>query len=228
MEIVLNGIKMGLVLAVLVGPVFFTIMQTSVERGFWSGVLVSLGVSVSDILFVTICYFGLVQFIPYFGLVQFIHDPEFKEYLAYVGAVILMLFGLYHAVIKSRRPLRTLDAANEKSWYRYFFKGFVINALSPMVPVFWIGAISVASLDFGYTQGYEFLFFFCVVLITVLATDLIKAYLADKLRRLVTQRLMMILNIVVGMMMILNIVVGICLFAFGIRLWLMAETFLQS
>ncbi len=209
MEIVLNGIKMGLVLAVLVGPVFFTIMQTSVERGFWSGVLVSLGVSVSDILFVTICYFGLVQFI---------HDPEFKEYLAYVGAVILMLFGLYHAVIKSRRPLRTLDAANEKSWYRYFFKGFVINALSPMVPVFWIGAISVASLDFGYTQGYEFLFFFCVVLITVLATDLIKAYLADKLRRLVTQRLMMILNIVVG----------ICLFAFGIRLWLMAETFLQS
>ena len=209
MEIVLNGIKMGLVLAVLVGPVFFTIMQTSVERGFWSGVLVSLVVSVSDILFVTICYFGLVQFI---------HDPEFKEYLAYVGAVILMLFGLYHAVIKSRRPLRTLDAANEKSWYRYFFKGFVINALSPMVPVFWIGAISVASLDFGYTQGYEFLFFFCVVLITVLATDLIKAYLADKLRRLVTQRLMMILNIVVG----------ICLFAFGIRLWLMAETFLQS
>lgn len=209
MEIVLNGIKMGLVLAVLVGPVFFTIMQTSVERGFWSGVLVSLGVSVSDILFVTICYFGLVQFI---------HDPEFKEYLAYTGAVILILFGLYHAVIKSRRPLRTLDAANEKSWYRYFFKGFVINALSPMVPVFWIGAISVASLDFGYTQGYEFLFFFCVVLITVLATDLIKAYLADKLRRLVTQRLMMILNIVVG----------ICLFAFGIRLWLMAETFLQS
>lgn len=209
MEIVLNGIKMGLVLAVLIGPVFFTIIQTSVERGFWSGVLVSLGVSVSDILFVAVCYFGLVQFI---------HNPEFKEYLAYAGGVILVLFGLYHAVIKSRRPLRTLDAANEKSGYRYFFKGFVINALSPMVPVFWIGAISVASLDFGYTQGYEFLFFFCVVLITVLATDLIKAYLADKLRRLVTQRLMMILNIVVG----------ICLFAFGVRLWLMAETFLQS
>lgn len=200
---------MGLVLAVLIGPVFFTIIQTSVERGFWSGVLVSLGVSVSDILFVAVCYFGLVQFI---------HNPEFKEYLAYAGGVILVLFGLYHAVIKSRRPLRTLDAANEKSGYRYFFKGFVINALSPMVPVFWIGAISVASLDFGYTQGYEFLFFFCVVLITVLATDLIKAYLADKLRRLVTQRLMMILNIVVG----------ICLFAFGVRLWLMAETFLQS
>ena len=209
MEILLNGLKMGLVLAVLVGPVFFTIIQTSVERGFWSGVLVSFGVSVSDILFVAVCYFGLVQFI---------HDPEFKVYLAYAGGAILVLFGLYHALIKSRRPLRALNAANEKSGYRYFFKGFVINALSPMVPVFWIGAISVASLDFGYTQGYEFLLFFCIVLATVLATDLIKAYLADKLRRLVTQRLMMILNIVVG----------ICLFSFGIKLWLMADTFLQS
>ncbi len=209
MEILLNGLKMGLVLAVLIGPVFFTIIQTSVERGFWSGVLVSLGVSVSDILYVGVCYFGLVQFI---------HDPEFKVYLAYAGGAILVLFGLYHAIVKSRRPLRTLDAANERSGYRYFIKGFVINALSPMVPVFWIGAISVASLDFGYTQGFEFLFFFCVVLATVLATDLIKAYLADKLRRLVTQRLMMILNIVVG----------ICLFAFGIKLWLMADTFLQS
>jgi len=209
MEILLNGLKMGLVLAVLVGPVFFTILQTSVERGFWSGVLVSLGVSLSDIVYVALCYFGLVQFI---------HDPEFKVYLAYVGGGILVLFGLYHALIKSRRPLQTQSAANEGKNYRYFFKGFVINALSPMVPVFWIGAISIASLDFGYTQGYEFLLFFCMVLATVLATDLLKAYLADKLRRLVTQRLMMILNIAVG----------ICLLAFGIKLWLMAETFLQS
>jgi threonine/homoserine/homoserine lactone efflux protein len=209
MDIIFNGLKMGLVLAVLVGPVFFTILQTSVERGFWSGVLVALGVSLSDIVYVSICYFGLVQFI---------HDPDFKTYLAYVGGGILVLFGLYHLLIKSRRPLRVQEAANEKKVYRYFFKGFVINALSPMVPVFWIGAISVASLDFGYARGYEFLFFFSIVLATVLITDLLKAYLADKLRRLVTQRLMMILNVVVGL----------CLFAFGIKLWFMAETFLQS
>ncbi|MBX2917333.1 MAG: LysE family transporter [Cyclobacteriaceae bacterium] len=209
MDIIFNGIKMGLVLAVLVGPVFFTILQTSVERGFWSGVLVSLGVSLSDIVYVAICYFGLVQFI---------HDSAFKMYLAYVGGGILILFGLYHLLVKSRRPLHRLQAANEKKMYRYFVKGFIINALSPMVPVFWIGAISVASLDFGYARGYEFLFFFSMVLATVLATDLLKAYLADKLRRLVTQRLMMILNIVVGL----------CLFAFGVKLWLVAETFLQS
>jgi threonine/homoserine/homoserine lactone efflux protein len=75
-EIIFNGLKLGIVLTFLVGPVFFTIIQTSVERGFWSGVVVSLGVSVSDILYVAICYFGLVQFI---------NNPEFRLYLGLWG-----------------------------------------------------------------------------------------------------------------------------------------------
>ena len=63
MSIVLKGIQLGFLLAFLVGPVFFTIIQTSVERGFWNGALVAVGVSLSDTLYVTICYFGLLQFL---------------------------------------------------------------------------------------------------------------------------------------------------------------------
>lgn len=208
MEIILNGLKLGIILAFLVGPVFFTIIQTSVEKGFWNGVIVSLGVSLSDILYVTICYFGVVQFI---------NEPGFRVYLAYAGGAILILFGLYHLFIKSRRNAHpSLDVANEKKMYRYFIKGFIINGLSPMVLIFWIGTISIASIDFGYSKGFEFFLFFGVVLGTVLSTDILKAYLADKLRRLVTQRLMKIMNVVVG----------ICLIIFGGRLILLADTFL--
>ncbi|HPW61758.1 MAG TPA: LysE family transporter [Cyclobacteriaceae bacterium] len=208
MEIILNGLKLGIILAFLVGPVFFTIIQTSVEKGFWNGVIVSLGVSLSDILYVTVCYYGLVQFI---------NEPGFRVYLAYAGGAILILFGLYHLFIKSRRNAHpSLDVANEKKMYRYFIKGFIINGLSPMVLIFWIGTISIASIDFGYSKGFEFFLFFGVVLGTVLATDILKAYLADKLRRLVTQRLMKIMNVIVG----------ICLIIFGGRLILLADTFL--
>jgi threonine/homoserine/homoserine lactone efflux protein len=207
MEIIFNGIKLGIVLAFLIGPVFFTIIQTSVERGFGNGVLVALGVSLSDILYVTVCYFGVIQFI---------NEPNFRESLAYAGGGILVLFGLYHLFVKSRKNFKTSAAATEgKKMYRYFIKGFIINGLSPMVLIFWIGTISVASLDFGYSRGYEFFIFFSIVLITVLGTDILKAYLADKLRRLVTKRLMMIMNLIVG----------ICLIIFGGRLILLAGTF---
>lgn len=207
-EIIINGLKLGIVLAFLVGPVFFTIIQTSVEKGFWNGVLVSMGVSLSDILYVAVCYFGLVQFI---------NEPGFRLYLAYAGGTILILFGLYHIFIKSRRNVHpALDVANERKAYRYLVKGFIINGLSPMVLIFWIGTISIASIDFGYSRGFEFFLFFSVVLGTVLSTDILKAFLADKLRQLVTQRLMKIMNLILG----------ICLIIFGGRLILLADTFL--
>jgi threonine/homoserine/homoserine lactone efflux protein len=209
MEIVFNGLKLGLVLAFLIGPVFFTIIQTSVEKGFRNGVLVSLGVSLSDTMYVAVCYFGLVQFI---------NDPDFRYYLAYAGGSILILFGIYHLFIKSRRKMTApIDVASENKMYRYFIKGFIINGMSPMVLIFWIGTISIASLDFGYSKGFEFFIFFSVVLGTVLSTDILKAYLADKLRTLVTHRLMVIINIVVG----------ICLIIFGARLLWTAGDFLN-
>lgn len=210
MEIVFNGLKLGLVLAFLIGPVFFTIIQTSVERGFRNGVLVSLGVSLSDTLYVAICYFGLVQFI---------NDPDFRYYLAYAGGSILILFGIYHLLIKSRKKMSAaINVASESKMYRYFIKGFIINGMSPMVLIFWIGTISIASLDFGYSKGFEFFIFFSVVLGTVLFTDILKAYLADKLRTLITHRLMVIINIVVGF----------CLIIFGARLIWTAGDFLKG
>lgn len=197
--IVLNGIKLGIVLAFLIGPVFFAIIQTSVERGFLRGVLVSIGVSLSDILYVVICYVGFIHLIQ---------DEAFHKQMGYVGGIILILFGLYHLFVKSRRSITTGKAATEKSGFRYLLKGFVINAFSPMVPLFWIGTLSIVAVDFGYTLTSDITIFYSAVLATVLLTDVAKAYLAGRLRRLITPR----------SMMWINVVVGIALIIFGIRL----------
>ncbi len=208
MTIVLKGIQLGFLLAFLVGPVFFTIIQTSVEKGFWNGALVALGVSISDILYVTICYFGLFQFL---------NAPSSKTNMAYAGGGILVAFGLYHLIVKARRSKTEFHSAEEKRPLKYILKGFIINGITPMVFIFWIGTISIATIDFGYSTGFEFFVFFTALLITVLGIDIAKAFLADKLRRLVTHKFLVIMNIVVG----------VCLIAFGIRLLMMAENGLQ-
>jgi threonine/homoserine/homoserine lactone efflux protein len=206
MDIVINGIKFGFVLAFLIGPVFFTIIQTSIERGFWNGTLVALGVSLSDTVYVAICYFGLFQFL---------NDAKFRTNMAYVGGAILILFGLYHLIVKRRRArLQPVKSANESNSFKYLAKGFIINGISPMVLIFWIGTLSFATIDFGYTRGLEMFTFFVALLCTVLATDILKAFLADKLRTLITRRFLMIMNILVG----------ICLIVFGVRLLWMAKT----
>jgi threonine/homoserine/homoserine lactone efflux protein len=84
-----------------------------------------------------------------------------------------------------------------------------------MVPIFWIGAISIASLDFGYSGGFTLIVFLVSLLGTVLITDVAKAYLADKLRNLVTPRFMTIMNVTLGVLLIV----------FGGRLIMIAQTF---
>lgn len=204
MSIVLDGIKLGIVLAFLIGPVFFAIIQTSIERGFTKGVLICLGVSLNDVLYVIICYLGLIQLIE---------SARFREQMADVGGAILILFGLYHLLIKSRKKVVQITASDDRSGLRYFLKGFLINAFSPMVPLFWIGTISVASIDLGLRLDSEFVLFYAATLSTVLLTDIAKAYLAGRLRRLITPKLMMWLNIVVGLALVV----------FGIRLIVIAN-----
>ncbi len=198
--LIFHAVQLGIVLTFLVGPVFFTIIQTSIERGFWRGVLVAFGVSLSDILYVAICYFGFAQVMA---------DSKLKLYLAYGGGAILIGFGLYHLLIKSRAKLAAPSTSvTERRQYRYVVKGFLINGMTPMVLFFWIGTVSVATINYGYSKPGEFALFFAFLLGTVLSTDILKAYLADKLRRLLTEK----------SMKIMNIVLGIALIFFGIRL----------
>ena len=193
-EIIFNGVQLGIVLAFLVGPVFFTILQTSVEQGFSRGVLVAFGVSISDILYVTICYFGMAQVVA---------NSKLQIYMAYGGGAILAAFGLYHLLIKSRaKPADPTSLVKERHFMRYVLKGFIINGMTPMVLLFWIGTVSLATLNFGYTEVGAFVLFFGFLLGTVLLTDIMKAYLADKLRKLLTPRSLKIMNIILGLALI--------------------------
>ncbi|MGE0772433.1 MAG: LysE family translocator [Cyclobacteriaceae bacterium] len=208
--IVFNGIKLGLLLAFLVGPVFFTILQTSIERGFLRGALVAVGVSISDAAYVTLCYLGLTQILE---------QKAFHSHLALVGGGILVVFGMYYLFVKSRRKITQGGSqVRGQGFYRYIAKGFLINGFSPMVPLFWIGTLSIATIDFGYTTTFDLTVFIASMLTTVLVTDILKAYLADKVRRVITSRLLMAMNIVIGVVLI----------GFGARLIMLAPGLTNS
>lgn len=193
MDKVIQGVQFGIVLAFLIGPVFFTLLQTSIEKGFFYGVMVAVGVSLSDIIYVAICYLGLISLLD---------NPQNQVYMAYIGGGVLTMFGVYHIVIKGRSKSIFKGSTKEKGALRYLLKGFIINGFSPTVLFFWVGTISLVSLDFGYREGTDFYIFFGSVLVTVFLTDVLKAFLADKLRNLITGRVIRITNIVLGIVLI--------------------------
>lgn len=205
MDVILNGIISGLVLALLIGPVFFTILQTSVERGFGSGVFVAIGVSLSDALYITLTYMGVYQLFDH---------GNFRLYLAYFGGVVLLIFGVYYLFVKSRQ-MRHFDPEKIRvnSPWRLVGKGFIINGLTPMVLIFWLGTVGLATTKFGYSTPQKAVPYFVSIISTVFATDVVKAKLADKLRRLLTRKFIRNLNILLGLILVI----------FGGRLILYAE-----
>ena len=207
MEIIINGCLSGLVLALLIGPVFFSLIQTSLESGFISGIWVAIGISLSDTLYILLCYFGLSQIL---GL------EKVRIYMAIIGGLILVTFGIYYIFFKIKRvQVYVVQKTPNKSPWRLVLKGFIINAVNPSVLFFWVGVVGIATTDLGYHQPTSALAYFSSMVGTVFTTDLLKAKLSDRLRNSLTP------TVIKG----INLVVGVTLLVYGGRLIFSSNTF---
>ena len=192
MEVIWNGFLYGLLLCVLIGPVFFALIQNSIERGFRSGLFMAMGIALSDSFYI---------FVAYFGISRFVDNPAFNIWLGGVGGLIMLGFGV-GSILKPVPVEGVRRFHNEgTAWFRQILKGFFLNGVNPFLLFFWIGITSKIALDFSFTPN-ETLLFFATLIATVFGTDLIKSHFAVKLSQIVTPRFMKIMNRLVGFVLI--------------------------
>lgn len=198
-QALLEGISMGLLLSAMIGPVFFTLIQSSLEKGFRYAAMVALGIQTSDALYVLLTFFG----------VKFLAEATyFESVLGYVGGAILIGFGISYLVKRQpAKPEAKVEEVRRAKKRSAFLKGFSINGINPFVLLFWISIASLVHLksEFDKTDIWSY---YLGILLTVFAIDLLKAYIAKKLAQFVTPKFMFWLNKAVGVAMI----------GFGIRL----------
>jgi len=193
MDIVINGVLFGLLLCVLIGPVFFALIQNSIEKGFFSGFFMAVGIAISDSVYIVVTYLGISQFVE---------NPSFNMWLGGIGGTIMLVFGgIYLFKPVPTKGLKQLHA-EETKWFQQILKGFLLNGINPFVLIFWIGIISKVTLDFSYSTN-QAITFFIILIATVFSVDVLKAHFAVKLSQIVTPRFMKIMNRVVGVALIL-------------------------
>lgn len=194
------------------GPVFFTIIQTSLQRGFRTAILVATGVMLSDIFYISIVSFGLAQFLD---------NETFKLFLAVGGGFIMFGYGMVLFFRKAKSRGFDEDGFNGNS-FKYLAKGWLINFLNPFVFVFWIGVAGIAHVDYGVAHINKMAFFLGIVCM-VYTSDILKSYLANRLRSIVTVKLISNLNKVLGVLL-----VGSGLWLFSIALEMKSTGILSS
>lgn len=191
--IILKGIALGLVIATLVGPVFFALLQTSIKQGVKHAIFMALGISLSDASYI---------FLTYFGIAQFSENPMFIKIMGLGGGSILVLTGLVALFKKAHVVEASTEGLTKKDRLRYFIKGFVLNFINPAVFLFWVGAVGVVSLEYDYENMKVGLFFVCTLL-TVFATDVSKIYVATRLSKIIDDRVLNIINKIAGLAMVI-------------------------
>ena len=84
-DAILEGLELGLLLSMMIGPVFFALVTTSMDQGFKQAAILAFGVFLSDLVYVLVTYFGIQA-------LTFI--PNVELYLGFFGGLLLIGFGI--------------------------------------------------------------------------------------------------------------------------------------
>lgn len=192
-KLLIEGIVLGVTLAFMIGPAFFSLIQTSISRGFKNGVQLAIGISLSDIILV---------FFVNLGIIHIIDSPIVQLLFGIVGGVILIGFGLFN-ILKKEISHVTHEINVDKRLSKaitFIFKGLFLNFLNPFVWLFWI-TVAVGMSSNLQTKENIFVFF-TATLTTLLTTDILKCFIAHKIKRLLSARVMFLINRIVGLILL--------------------------
>lgn len=204
--IILKAMGLGLFLAMMIGPVFFALLRTSIDKGFLSGAFLAFGIFLSELAIVATVYTFLAQLEA---------STTFQRALGYIGGSIMMMFGVAPFIRPmNQKKFLGAKASVKTRGIRYVIEGFLFNVMNPFVYIFWIFIISTVPSQLGIQAGIQTYLFLLFITLTVLATDLLKAYIAHFITKFLTMKV--IATIDKG--------AGIILFLFGIRLIIYAIT----
>ncbi len=207
MDLIIKGAIAGLTLSFLIGPVFFTLIQTGVEKGFRAGVALCSGIWMSDVLIILFAYMGLSY------ILLFTQWNGFRPWVGSLGGIILIIFGLSSLLTRTSSNQGEMPASRRSDYMTLSVKGFVINTFNPFTIIFWLGLMSTIIAESARTslQASQF---FGALLIVMISFDVLKVLLAKRIRGLLNP----------GNIQRFRQIAGICLVVFGIvllcRTWL--------
>ncbi|TMU55085.1 LysE family translocator [Flagellimonas algicola] len=184
------AIPLGFLLAFMIGPVFFVLLETSATKGFRAGISFDFGVIVADIVFLVIAYFSSFQLLENLS-----NQPG----LFVFGGMILLVYGI---VIFAKKASKKENLKASKGTYAgLMIKGFLLNFINIGVLAFWLGLIVIVgpSLD---NNPNRILVFFSTMIVVYFITDVFKILLAKQLKKYLTKERIVLIKKVLGLVII--------------------------
>lgn len=133
-----SGLALGMLLQFSIGPVFFSVLNASLTRGFKEGLKMTLGVTLGD---------GIYIALSMTALTVLFRVPILHLILSLGGAVILLIWG-----IRMLRNARKRASSGTAIMGNSFLSGLKVTLLNPMSVIFWSGIFASAMALKKWTE----------------------------------------------------------------------------
>ncbi len=201
MQFFIQAFGIGFLLSIMVGPVFFVLLETSITKGIKAALALDFGVLISDVVYILIAVTFMEQ-------IKGMDTASNKMIFGLVGGTIFICYGLYTLWKKTDLAQEAMIDSNSeifqpigqtKDYIVLGIKGFLLNFANPLVVFYWLSVASFANQFEPDKNGIAWVFLFLgIVLVTFFGIDVLKILGAKKLRPLVNQKLLNSLNKVIG------------------------------
>lgn len=181
-------------MSIMLGTVFFALVQNSIDQGFKSGISIALGVILSDIILISAAYFNSAL-IPKGGITETI--------VRICGAVFLLIYGL-----NNFRQNRRISYPKTRAGRIFFFMrtGFFLNLLNPGNFIGWVVVTTNITQVARYSPHQCFLFYL-FALSAILGMEMLISLGAAQLKRFISDKLLTSINYAVGVLFMIFSVV---------------------
>jgi threonine/homoserine/homoserine lactone efflux protein len=190
--IILQGIMMGIILCLMVGPIFFQLIQICIESNSRTALIYVAGAWLSDFICILLVIFAWSK------LSQL--EAQHHHITGVMTSLMLLVFGIRSFFRKVEiQDVKPINSRAKNTFY--FATGFIINTLNPLATIYWLGIASNMNAMNIHGTSNILLFFACIWL-TLIATDFVKIAFAKKLKTMLNAQKLTLLNKILGVLLV--------------------------
>ena len=194
LAIMRDGFLTGLILQVAIGPVFFFILNTSLQKTAIDGFFAVIAVTLVDYIFIALAVLGVGKLLE---------KPKTKHILGIISSLVLMLFGIIMIVsISQNSHINISNDTIESNYVSSFISAFLLTISSPLTIVFWTSLFAAKAIEREYAQKQLIVFGIAAGLATFVFLGS-SVTLLSIIRASIPSTLLRILNTAVGLLLII-------------------------
>lgn len=143
--VLLDGFITGLLLQVAIGPVFFFILNTTIQKTILDGFVAVLAVTLVDYLYI---------FLAAIGVGRILERPKTRLGMQIVGSVVLSVFGVSMIIssleVNSQSAIQMVEHSNP---VMSFVSALLLTLSSPLTIIFWTSLFATKAIEKGYGRS---------------------------------------------------------------------------